>query len=74
MYTFSRRPGGLEDAVGALNMAIEDLTLVSETPRIAPAKAAFTSVSVILTTIKVNFFDLCPEKFLVYLRPGIYDQ
>ena len=74
MDTFSRRPGGLEDAVGALNTAIEDPTLVKETPRITPAKAPFASVSVILTTIKANFSDPCPEEFLVYLHPGIYDQ
>ena len=54
MATSSQRPGGRDGTLSALNVAIETMDL-AEVSVIAPAKAAFGSVSVILTMIKVRY-------------------
>ena len=59
MTTDSQRPKDRGGTLTALNGAIEGLNLAKEVSVIAPAKAAFSSVSVILTTIKVFFLALC---------------
>ena len=51
----SRRPKGRDNTVSALNVAIDALNLAKEIASIAPAKAVFGTVSIILTTIKVSF-------------------
>ena len=55
MKAESQRPEGREDAVSALNVAIEALNLAKEVSSITPAKAVFGSVSVLLAMIKVSF-------------------
>ena len=54
-YTESQQPKEREDAMSALNKAIETLNLARDASTIAPAKAVFGSVSVILSTIRVGF-------------------
>ena len=55
MEVESQRPKGQEGAISALNAAIEALNLAKEVSSIAPAKAVFGSVSVILAMIRVSF-------------------
>jgi len=49
-----RRQKDREGVISALNAAIDALNIV-ETSSIAPAKAVFGSVNVILTIIKIRF-------------------
>lgn len=51
-----QRPKDREDAVSALNKAIEALNLGENTSSIPPVKAVFGSVSTLLATIRVFFF------------------
>lgn len=55
MPTSSKRTKSRDSTLSALDTAIEDLTLVNEVSTIAPAKAAFGSVGIVLTMIKVRF-------------------
>ena len=50
----SRRPKGRDNIVSALNVTIDALNLAKEIASVAPAKAVFGTVTVILTTIKVS--------------------
>jgi len=50
----SQRPKGRDNTVSALNAAIDTLNLAKDIASIAPAKAVFGTVSIILTTIKVS--------------------
>ena len=54
MEAKSQRPKGREGAISALNVAIEALNLAKEVSSITPAKAVFSSVSVLLAIIKVS--------------------
>ena len=54
MQSESQRPNERESVISALNAAIETLNLAKEISSIAPAKAVFGSVSVILTVIRVS--------------------
>ena len=49
------KPKGRNGALPSLNVTIEALNLAKEISGIAPAKAAFGSVSVLLTMIRVCF-------------------
>jgi len=49
------RPKGRDGVLSTLNVAIEILTLAKEVSSITPAKAAFGSVSALLTMIRVGF-------------------
>jgi len=62
MEVGSQRPKEQEDAISALNTAIQTLNLTKDASAIAPAKTVFGSVSVILSTIRVSFFLVfcCP--------------
>ena len=51
----TQRPKGRDGALSTLNVAIEVLTLAKEVSSITPAKAAFGSVSALLTMIRVRF-------------------
>ena len=51
----SQRPKEQGDAISVLNMAIEGLNLAENASAIAPARAVFNSVSIILATIRVSF-------------------
>jgi len=50
-----RRPKGQDGALSSLNVAIDALNLTKEASDTTPAKAAFDSTSVLLTTIRVSF-------------------
>lgn len=69
----SQRPKGRGGALSSLNVTIEALNLAKEISGIAPAKAVFGSVSVLLTMIRV-----CPlfynDELRVHMYPGFYGQ
>ena len=54
----SQRPKGQDGALSSLNAAIDALNLAKEASSITPAKAAFGSASVLLTTIRVDFLPV----------------
>jgi len=55
----SQRSKGGDGTLSSLNVAIEILNLAKEAVGIAPAKAAFGSVSVLLTMVRVRFLLFC---------------
>jgi len=66
METVSQRPGGQEGATSALNAAIQDTNLAEKVSSIAPAKAVFGSVTVLLTLIRVCFLLFCNDLLQVH--------
>lgn len=56
MDPIAQRQKGQDKVVSSLSTAIETLNLAREISGITPAKAVFTSVSVLLTMIKVASF------------------
>jgi len=58
MEVESQRPKGRESVISELNTAIEALDLAKDASGIAPAKAVFGSVSIILATIRVSFLPV----------------
>jgi len=56
MATKSQRPNGQDGALSSLSTAIDALNLAKSSASITPAKAAFDSTSVLLTTIVVGSF------------------
>ena len=75
MATDSQRPKDRGHLVSALNGTIEGLNFAKEASVIAPAMAAFGTVTAILTTIKVFSLPLCAVMApLVYSQPGFHDQ
>ena len=52
----SQQPKERDGTLSSLNVAIDALNLVKEISGIAPAKAVFGSVSVLLTMIRARFF------------------
>ena len=51
----SQRPKGPGDGVlSTLNLAIDGLNLAKEAASVTPAKAAFGTVAILLTMIRVN--------------------
>lgn len=61
-----RRPKGRDGLLSALNVAIERLNLAKGVSNITPAKAVFSSVSVLLVMIKVNFLSIHVARLLAY--------
>lgn len=57
MATKSRLPKG-DDVLSSLNEAIGALNRAKEATNITPAKAAFTSASVLLNMIRVGFLPV----------------
>ena len=75
MVDKSKRSNGQDGALSSLNAAIDALNLSKETMSITPAKAAFGSASVLLTTIRVGFLlvhTLSVDFWLTYT--GFIDQ
>ena len=60
----SQRPKGRDSVLSSLNVAIDAINLAKDIVDIAPAKAAFGSVSALLTMIRVHFFLFCDDGFL----------
>ena len=71
MAAKSQRPNGRNGALSSLNVAIDILNLAKEVSSITPAKAAFGSVSILLTMIKVCPLFLCDETLQVHTLPGL---
>jgi len=70
MDTNPQRPKGQDGALSSLNVAIEALNLAKEIAGITPAKAAFGSVSVLLTMVRVRFLLFCDDGPRVHVHPG----
>ena len=66
MDTKSRQRKRGDGVLSSLNAAIEALNLAKEISSIAPAKAAFGSVSVVLTMIRVSFLLFRNDPFHVH--------
>lgn len=68
-----QRTKGRDGTLSSLNVTIETLNLAKEISGIAPAKAVFGSVSVLLTMIRVRFFLFCNNGLQwVHICPGLY--
>ena len=61
----TQRPKGRDGVLSTLNVAIEVLTLAKEVSSITPAKAAFGSVSALLTMIRVCFLAVLADRRLI---------
>jgi len=55
MATKFQRQKGQDGALSSLNLSIDALNLAKTVSNITPAKAAFNSTSVLLSTIRVGF-------------------
>jgi len=66
----SQRPKERDGVLSSLNVAIDGLNLAKEASSITPAKAIFSSVSVLLTMIRVSFLLFCDEMLQVHTQPG----
>ena len=62
----SQRPKGRDGVLSTLNMAIDGLNFAKEIVDVTPAKAAFGSVAILLTMIRVSFLPFCDETFPVH--------
>jgi len=73
MATNSKQPKGRDGVLSSLNVTIEALNLAKEISGITPAKAAFGSVSALLTVVRVRSFpfDSGPQ---VHGCSGLDDQ
>jgi len=70
----SQQPRGRDGAISSSNVAIEVLNLAKEVSDITPAKAAFGSVSVLLTMVRVRPSRFCDDELGVHVYPGLDDQ
>ena len=64
MATRPQRPKRRDTTLSSLNAAIEGVNLAKDSLGMTPAKAAFGSVSVILTTIRVGVLPVCGSRLL----------
>jgi len=62
----SQRPKRREVVISSLNAAIDALNIVKEAMDMTPVKAAFGSVSVILTMIRVRSLLFCNDPLQVH--------
>lgn len=67
MKTDSQRPKGREGTISVLKAAIEAANLAEKTSNIAPAKAAFGSVSTLLTVIRVCPLPLRSDMLQIHI-------
>ena len=67
MKTESQGPKGREGTISVLKAAIEAANLAEKTSNIAPAKAAFGSVSTLLTVIRVCFLPLRSDLLQIHI-------
>jgi len=67
MTTEPQRPNGQDGALSSLNAAIDALNLAKSVSSITPAKAAFDSTSILLSTIIVgSFLSMLVDCWLMY--------
>lgn len=69
----SQRPKDREGVISLLDATIEALNLAKEISSITPAKAAFGSVSVLLTMIRVRSLLFYDDPLQIYMYPGFDD-
>jgi len=69
-----QQPKGRDGTISSLNVAIEVLNLAKEAASITPAKAAFGSVSILLTVIRVSLFLSYDRTFHVQMLSGFDGQ
>ena len=74
MEAKSQRPKGRPGALSALSVAIDALNVAKDISCIAPAQAAFSAVSVLLTMIRVSSLLFCRSGFPIHFYPGLHDQ
>jgi len=67
MKAESQQPKGREDAISVLNAAIETLDLAEKNSSIKPAKTGFSTVSTLLTAIRVHFLLLYSDLLQIYI-------
>ena len=73
MTTNLDKSKGRDSALSALNVVIERLNPEKETSTIAPAKAVFGSVSVLLATIRVRSSPTsCGHEIPLHTLTGLY--
>lgn len=70
----SQRPKGRDGVLSTLNVAIDVLNLAKDFSGVLPAKAAFGSVGILLTMIRVSPFSFCAGWFLDHVSIGLHDQ
>jgi len=70
MEAKSQRPKDREGVISLLNVTIEALNLAKEISSVTPAKAAFGSVSTLLTMVKVRLLLFCNDLLQVHTYPG----
>ena len=70
----SQRQKGRDRVLSSLNVAIEALNLAKDAAGIAPAQAAFSSVSALLTMIRVHFLLSCDDGLQVHTYPGLHGK
>ena len=70
----SQRPKGRDGVLSSLNIAIEGLNLAKDLCAIAPAQAAFGSVSILLRMIRVGFLPFSDKKFQAHMESGFDGQ
>jgi len=69
----SQRPKDREGVISLLNATIEVLNLAKEISSVTPANAAFASVSVLLTMIKVRSLLFHDDPLQIHICPGFDD-
>ena len=74
MEVESKRSKRREDAISALNAAIEAANLAEKISCIAPAKTLFSSVSILLKQIRACFLLSCNGLLRVHIQPGLNGQ
>ena len=67
----SQRPKGRNGVLSSLNAAIDGPNLAKEVSSIAPAKAIFGSVTILLTMIRVSFLLFYDRALQAHTRPGL---
>jgi len=68
----TQRPKDREGAISALNAAVEVLNLIKEAASVTPAKAAFGSVSMLLTMIRVCLVLVYSDGLQAHKCPGLH--
>ena len=69
----SQRPKDREGVISLLNATIEALNLAKEVSSVTPANAAFASVTVLLTMIRVRSLLFCDGPLQIHIYPGFDD-
>jgi len=74
MPTNSRRPEHRDAALHSLNAALEAVELAKELSTVAPARAVFGTVSIILTMTRVSLLLVCIGRLHDEMNLGHIDR